>query len=225
MIGVGNAFAQTLTVDPTSFGSGQTVTVNGTGFAAGGAVTVWFDSNGNNALDSGEPSTTATANGSGAFKGASLVGVKGNPGTYMVEAGNPPIASTAVTIASCLFQQCTINGAVTVCILGHSPSDSISDCKALDSSYSDPPNGYDFTNVGPRFLGATILASATNDLGPVGTGCAAMSTAITAAESPPYFNQVPDKASLLAAACTSFPPNLTGFPLTLPALVGALTGQ
>ena len=45
-IGVGGAFAQSLTVDKMSFGSGQTITVSGTGFAPGVAVRVWFDSNG-----------------------------------------------------------------------------------------------------------------------------------------------------------------------------------
>lgn len=218
-IGVGAAVAQSLTVAPTSFGSGQTITISGTGFSAGGAVTVWFDSDGDNVLDAGEPSTAVTANGSGAFSGATLV-AKGSPGTYRVQAGNPAVASASVTIGTCWFQECTINGAVTVCIIGNSPSDLVSDCKALDSSYSNMPGGYDFTNRGPRFLGASVLAAATDDLGLAphspASGCAAMATAIAGAEGPPFFNQVPDKASLVALACSPLP-------FGLPELVAGLT--
>jgi hypothetical protein len=220
-IGVDDAFAQSLTVDHRSFGSGQTITVSGTGFPPGVAVRVWFDSNGDSVLNPGESSNIAGVNVRGAFSGATLLAV-GNPGAYSVRAGpvgSPPIAATTVTVASCWWQECTINGAVTVCIIGNSPRDLVSDCKALDSGYSDPPGGYDFTNVGPRFLGATILAAATNDLGfaphtPF-SGCAAMTTAIVSAESPPYFNQVPDKASLLAIACNPFPVGLPEFVGTL----------
>jgi hypothetical protein len=221
-IGVEEAFAQTLDVAPLSFGSGQTVKVSGTGFPPGVAVTVWFDSNGDSVLQPGESSNIAGVDGRGAFSGATVLAV-GNPGTYSVRAGpvgSTPIASAPVTIASCWWQECTINGAVTVCIIGNSPRDLVSDCKALDSSYSDPPGGYDFTNVGPRFLGATVLAAATNDLGLAPhtpfSGCAAMNTAIAGAEGPPFFNQVPNKASLIALTCSPLP-------FGLPELVGALS--
>ena len=78
-IGVGGAFAQSLTVDKMSFGSGQTITVSGTGFAPGVAVRVWFDSNGDSVLNPGESSNIAGVNGRGAFSGATLLPV-GNPG-------------------------------------------------------------------------------------------------------------------------------------------------
>jgi hypothetical protein len=224
-LAVEGALAQSLTVDHKRFGSGQTVTVSGTGFPPGASVTVWFDSDGNGVLNGGETPVMAGVDARGAFSGAKVLAVA-SPGDYALRAGlngTSPIASTGVTIDTCWVQSCTIDGAETVCILGNSPRDVPSDCKAVDSSYSDSPTGYDFSNTGPQFLGATTLAVATDDLGPAGTGCAAMSTAITAAESPPYFNQVPNKASLLAAACTSFPLSPTGFPLSLPVFVGLLT--
>jgi hypothetical protein len=190
------AAAGSITAAPTSFGSGQTVTVTGTGFAAGETVNVWFDGDGDVLQGSSEPSAVAVADSSGAF-GASLV-VKGSPGGYFVRAGTPAaVALSAVTIGTCWFQECFIDDQQFICILGNSPSDGISvtvlgvtaflpisDCKALDSSYSDASDGYNLANSGPRFAGAGVLAAAVNDLGLLvpGSGCVAMTNAIAAAK-------------------------------------------
>jgi hypothetical protein len=199
------AASPSITVTPYRFGSGQTVDVSGTGFAADAVVNVWFDGNGNLLQDNNEPSDLVQADASGAFAGATFV-VKASAGSYFVRAGTPAVAFGEVQIGSCLFQICTIDGHQTVCILGNAPSDtipginiSVADCKELDSSYTDIPNGYNFGNFGPRFAGAGILAAAVNSLnflGLPGPGCATMTAAIAEAESPPYFNSVPGKFDL-----------------------------
>jgi hypothetical protein len=186
-----------MSTDPYRFGSGTTLTVTGAGFAPGAPVNVWFDRNNNSALDAGEAATSTTASASGAF--SATVKASALPGDYFVRAGPSTTAttSTAVQIATCWFQECFIDGADTICILGNSPTDPvffIPDCKKIDSSYSEPtpatPNGgYDLTNVGPRFVGAGALAAASNDIIPL-AGCAPMQLAIANARA--YGNVVPD---------------------------------
>lgn len=192
------AASPSISVTPLKFGSGQTVVVTGTGFASGEMVSVWFDGNGNVLQDPNEPAVVVQADPSGAFTGATFV-VKASKGTYFIRAGTPAVAFAAVQLGSCLFQICVVDGHQTVCIVGNAPSDTIADCKVLDSSYTDPPNGYNFGDVGPRFAGAGILAAAVNSLnflGVPGPGCAAMTGAIIEAESAPYFNAVPGKFDL-----------------------------
>jgi hypothetical protein len=223
--GVAAAVTPSITVTPNSFGAGQTISVDGTGFAPGITVNVWFDFNGNLLRDGGEAATTAVSSPSGTFSGASLTVspetttlgiVKTSPGAYFIRAEGPAatIASASVTVGTCWIQDegCTINGQQWICLVGDAPRDTISDCKAIDSNYSDPikyPNGNDFTNVGPRFLGAGVLAAAAVSVNPIPfSGCGAMVAAITVASSPPYSNVVPDQNyvfaphhGLLSTAC------------------------
>lgn len=209
----------TMGLSSSKFGSGNTVTVTGYGFPASGSVNVWYDKEPNGMLAAGDVSASPATDSNGAFS-TSLI-VSGNPGDYFIHVGTTAAAAATlpVNIGTCWFQDCTINGADTICLLGNSPSDltfagvSFADCKAVDSNYTNPtpitaghtpPGGYDLKNMGPVFLGAGVLAAATNDLGPPGTSCVAMTAAITAAEAPPpvgYGNSVPDKASLLAITC------------------------
>lgn len=191
-------FELDFSVVPTKFGSGTTVTVTGYGsqiFPPNASVTVWFDANNNSILDAGETSVSANTNGDGGFTAPLLV--KGAPGKYSV-AAKPP-ASAAVTlpmeIDTCWFQECYIDNADTVCLLGHSPTDLgsvFADCKPIDSNYTtkggypiDPKTGK-ISNTGPTFMGAGVLAAALVSLDPPGIqflsmanpACAAMQTAI-----------------------------------------------
>ena len=213
------ALTITMGLSSSKFGGGNSVTVTGFGFPASGNVNVWYDRDPNGSLVSGDVSKSASTDSNGAFS-TSLI-VNGDPGNYFMHVGpgSSPTSTLPVAIGTCWFQDCTINGADTICLVGRSPSDfsfagvSFADCKAVDSNYTDPtpitaannpPGGYDLNNVGPVFLGAGVLAAATNDLGPPGTSCAAMGAAIAAAEAPPpvgYGNSVPDKASLVAITC------------------------
>lgn len=202
-----NALAELINVTPASFGSGQIVMVTGTGFAPGATINVWFDGNNNAVQDASEPSDVATADASGAFFGASVV-VKGAQGDYFVRAGTPAaVALAGVHIDSCLFNdECAINGAQTLCLFGNSPSDPLSDCKALDSSYGDASDGFNLNNGGPRFAGAGVLAAAVNDLGIPGTGCVAMTAAIAFARAagndvPGEFNFADPTKGLMNIAC------------------------
>ena len=209
------ASTPSISATPSSFGSGQNVVVSGDGFAPNVSVSVWFDGNGNGSLDSGEPSTSMTTTGSGSFVAPSIT-VLASPGQWTIRAEDVSanIASTQISVGSCWIQDlgCTINGAQWICIVGDSPSELISDCKSIDSNYSDPvayPNGLDLSNIGPRFLGAGVLAAAAVDVNPVpGSGCAAMVAAIAIASNPPFNNIVPDQFyalspthGLLSIAC------------------------
>jgi hypothetical protein len=223
--GVAAAVTPSITVTPTTFGAGQIVTVNGTGFAPAITVNVWFDFNGNLLRDGSETSTAVVTDANGSFSGVTLtvqpesvfLGIhKVSPGAYFIRAEGPAatIASASINVGTCWIQDqgCTINGLQWICLVGDAPRDTISDCKAIDSNYSDPithPNGYDFTNVGPRFLGAGVLAAAAVSVNPLPfSGCAAMASAITVASNPPYNNVVPDQNyvfaphhGLLSTAC------------------------
>lgn len=213
------------------FGSGTTVQVTGYGFSSNDTVDVWYDNNPHGVLSGASGSKSPTTDANGAFS-ADLT-VSGRPGTYYIHASSSTLPIyIPVGIGTCWFQECLIDDVDTVCLLGNSPSDltlfgvSFADCKRVDTSYTKPqcptrtpmsactslntpPGGYDLNNVGPQFMGAGVLAAATNDLGLPGTGCATMSTAIIAAELPPpigYGNTVPDKASLITIACAPPPP-------------------
>lgn len=204
---------------PTSFGSGQTVDLIGTGFDPNASVNVWFDANRDTHQGSNEQSIVAHTDASGDFSNVKLV-VKGTPGKYFIRAGaDPGVALTEVTIGTCWFQDCFINGQDTICILGFSPTDEIHDCKVLDTSYGDASAGYNLANSGPRFAGAAVLAAAVNDFGFPGTGCAAMTAAIIFAESlgndvPNKLNFDPSHLGLLNIAC-GFP-----FPIELASYIG-----
>jgi hypothetical protein len=210
-----SALGASITATPGSFGSGQHVTVTGTGFTPGTNVTVWFDQNNNSGPDAGEPSVSVpTADGTFTTPLGSLQ-VKAPPGDYFMRAmQGSVIVSAPVHIDSCWFQDCFIDGADTICVIGNSPFDqlalpgnvslSFDDCKAVDSNYTqpipgvtdtnNPPGGYDLTNVGPSFAGAGLLTAATNDLSPVPgvpTGCVAINAAIATAGNV-YNNNVPN---------------------------------
>ena len=227
-------------ISHSKFGGGSTLTVTGAGFPAATSINVWYDTNPNGML-AGTAPAVATTDASGAFSvplvvnGASSLdalfaaftshaGVAA-VGPFFVHAGPALTAqrTVAVEIGSCWFNECLIydsfgDAADTLCLFGNSPQDNFayfSDCKALDVNYSSSPTGYNFTNTGPVFLGAGVLAAALNDLGPPGTGCAQLTAAIVAAEAG-YGNSVPDKVSLLAIAC--------GTPLSPPLDLGLYIG-
>jgi hypothetical protein len=210
-----------------TFGGGNSVTVTGYGFAASSPLTVWYDTDSSGTSGNAVGSVNVATDAQGAFS-ATLV-VSGGPGEYFVHAGpfTAPTATIPVHVETCWLQECTINGADTICLLGHSPQDlqffgnSLADCKQVDSNYTsptpitathNPPGGYDLNNFGPSFLGAGVLAAATADFslvgvpngpGVPGSACTAMGAAIIKAEA--LGNAVPDKVSLLAIACSSSP--------------------
>lgn len=202
----------TMGLSTSKFGSGTHVKVTGFGFTTSPAVNVWFDGLPDGTLAAGDTTTSAPTDTNGAFSTSLLVAAA--PGTYYIHAGpsSTPTASIPVTIGSCWFQECIIDGADTLCFMGNSPSDLSSyfaDCKQVDTDYTEPnsvtvsnspPGGYDFNNVGPTFFGAGVLAAATAELDPVG-GCVDINAAIIAAEAG-YGNSVPDKVSLIALGCS-----------------------
>ena len=181
----------TMGLSHSKFGGGTTVTVSGFGFSPSSIINVWYDQNPNGTLAGGGTSAASDAN--GAFS-ASLV-VTGFPGGYFMHASpsSTPAGTIPMHIDSCLFQECTIDDAVTVCMFGLSPADPLSffsDCKQIDSNYTKPtsktmghtpPGGYDFSNRGPSFVGAAALAAALNDVFPPPTGCLALNQALQAA--------------------------------------------
>ena len=219
-----------LGVSHSKFGSGTTVAVTGFGFSPNTPVNVWYDNNLNGVFNGGNTSASPSTDANGAF--ATDLLVNGHPGNYFIHAADTSTAATfsiPVNIASCMFQECMIDDDQYICVIGDSPTDlqflgtSLADCKKVDSNYTqpkgitltfNPPGGYDLNNVGPQFLGAEVLAAATNDLGPPGTGCVAMTTAIVSAESV-YHNTVPDKLKLLNIDCDP-PPSGIGLEAYIP---------
>lgn len=184
----------TFATSPTRFGPGTTVTVTGYGFAAGSVNVVWFDGHNDGVADADDAQMPVTVGASGDFT-ASLfvVGPCGlgvcDPGQYKILAGSSTkaIAEAPVDVASCFYQSCTTDAGNTVCFLGNSPSDAIHYCaeKNVDVGYTDchlltpdHPTCYDFSNTGPSFAGAGVLAAMTNDLGPPGSGCDAIRSAM-----------------------------------------------
>jgi hypothetical protein len=190
-----------MTTSPYKFGSGSTLVVTGAGFAPGSSVFVWFDSSDavtDSALDNGDITASAIIDPSGAF--STTIKINAPPGNYFMRAGpfTTATVSSAVQVATCLFQECVIDGVDTLCLTGQSPTDSLffgfTDCKQVDFNYTKPtpatPNGgYDLSNFGATFVGAGALAAATNDLIPL-LGCIPMQIAIANARG--YGNQVPD---------------------------------
>ena len=205
----------TMTTDPFRFGGGSTIHVSGAGFAPGVALNVWFDRINNSVLDAGEATVSTTTTANGGFS-ASLK-VTARPGYFYVRAGTSTAASasTAIEVGTCWFQICDIDGAQTLCIVGHSPSDTtvfFNDCHRIESNYSlptpaTPTGGFDFNNKGPRFVGAGALAAVANSMLPE-LGCAPMTAAIANARS--FNNVVPDSdpnlgepfSNLNAIACS-----------------------
>jgi len=192
-----------MTTDPFRFGGGSTIHVSGAGFAPGVALNVWFDGINNSVLDAGEATVSTTTTASGGFS-ASLK-VTARPGYFYIRAGasTTASASTAIEVGTCWFQICDIDGAQTLCIVGHSPSDTtvfFNDCHRIESNYSlptpaTPTGGFDFNNKGPRFVGAGALAAVANSMLPE-LGCAPMTAAIANARS--FNNVVPDSDPNLA---------------------------
>jgi hypothetical protein len=92
----------TITIAPTGDSSGANVTVTGTGFAAYAEGMVWFDINGNGALDTGEPSAKETVAGDGTFTATLTVPPGVAPDKYNIKAdvpfGPPMEASATFTV-------------------------------------------------------------------------------------------------------------------------------
>jgi hypothetical protein len=87
-LGVTFTITPAISLSPTSGSPGTTVTVSGSGFAASASGVVWFDSNNNGALDSGEPSASVTASATGTFT-ATLTVPTVAAGTYNIRADVP----------------------------------------------------------------------------------------------------------------------------------------
>ena len=197
-------------ISHSKFGSGTHVAVTGYGFPPSSSVNVWFDSSLNGTPVGGDTQASPPTDQNGAFSTTLLM--QASPGNYYIHAGPGATATASIPVAigTCWFQECIIDGADTLCFIGNSPSDLgsfFADCKQVDTDYTqptavtannNPPGGYDFKNVGPRFLGAGVLAAATGDLAPGGIGCGELAAAIITAEAA-YGNSVPDKVSLEAA--------------------------
>ena len=95
--------ALAVALSPSTGISGTVITVSGSGFTPNAAGMVWFDSNGNNAVDAGEPQTSVTTTASGAIPaGVNLTVPAANTGTYSVRAdiaiGGPVEASGTFAI-------------------------------------------------------------------------------------------------------------------------------
>lgn len=63
------AQSEVVTLNPTTGSPGTAATISGVGFAANTAGIVWFDTNGNSAIDAGEPTVAVTTNAAGAISG------------------------------------------------------------------------------------------------------------------------------------------------------------
>ena len=95
--------APSITLSPTSGAPGTGITITGSGFALSSGGVVWFDSNGNNAIDSGEPQVPVTTTAAGAIpSGITLAIPSVVPGIYSVRAdiptGAPIEASASFTV-------------------------------------------------------------------------------------------------------------------------------
>jgi len=223
-----------LSASPIRFGSGSTITVTGFGFAPGSSLNVWWDTNNDTTLDSNDTSVSVTTGPLGNF--STPIKSLGSPGAHHFNAGPGSSATAAALgdIGTCWFQDCFIDGADTICIVGNSPTDFLTyfaDCKAVDSNYS--ATGYDLSNKGPIFLGAGALAAMTNDILPIPTGCVAIAAAIAVATGA-YGNTVPDAgfdfskpiSDLTDIACSPNPLlGLPPFDLTSYEAAVALTGH
>jgi hypothetical protein len=94
------ALPPTISVTPNTFGNGTTIMVSGSGFTSGASVKIWFDTNGNGKLDSGEPETSATVAKDGTFSDVPLLVTGVADGNYFVDSGpsTGALAQTQVTV-------------------------------------------------------------------------------------------------------------------------------
>jgi hypothetical protein len=92
-----------ITVSPTAVAPGQIITVSGTGFTPGASGLVWLDTDGDSAIDLGEPSISVTADAAGAFT-TSLTAPDVPAGPYWIRAdvptGSPIEASTQILVVA-----------------------------------------------------------------------------------------------------------------------------
>jgi hypothetical protein len=94
-----------VTLSPTSGVPGTVITITGSGFAINTAGVVWFDSNGDDVIDPGEPQVLVTTTATGAIPAGIILTVPGvAPSTYLVQAdipsGVPVEASASFTVPS-----------------------------------------------------------------------------------------------------------------------------
>ena len=97
--------ARSITLSPASGTSGTAITISGSGFALNTVGVVGFDSNGNGAIDPGEPQVAVTTTAAGAIPaGITLTVPAVAPGTYGVRADIPSggsiEASASFTVSS-----------------------------------------------------------------------------------------------------------------------------
>lgn len=90
---------KTLTLSSASGAAGTAITIGGSGFAASTAGSVWFDINGNNVIDAGEPQVAVTTTAAGAIPAGIILTVPiVAAGTYQIRAdipAGPPIEASA----------------------------------------------------------------------------------------------------------------------------------
>ena len=85
-------------MSPTSGVPGTVITITGSGFAPNTTGKVGFDSNGNNAIDPGEPQVSATTTAAGALPDGVILTVPGvSPGTFRVLTDIPSGGSIEAT--------------------------------------------------------------------------------------------------------------------------------
>jgi hypothetical protein len=96
--------AAAITLNPTSGPPGQLIIVTGTGFTGPATGVVWFDTDNDGAVDTGEPQVSASADGTGALSVPNPLAAPAVPrGNYNVKADVPlgtiiPDASASFTI-------------------------------------------------------------------------------------------------------------------------------
>ncbi|MFA4917385.1 MAG: GEVED domain-containing protein, partial [Syntrophales bacterium] len=87
-----------ITLSPISGAPGTVITITGTGFSPGAAGTVWFDTNGNNSRDAGEPQVAVTATAGGALPAGVTINVQVvSSGNYPVRADIPAVGTVEAT--------------------------------------------------------------------------------------------------------------------------------
>jgi YVTN family beta-propeller protein len=147
---------------------------------------------------------------------ADLEGTPSGTYTCALSSGSPDpsCAHTIETFVTCWMDvggcalMATPGGGVSdyMCIIGNWPHDplGLTDCKQLDTDYTNPPTGWDLTNQGIELPGATMWAALASVI--PNEGCVGVSTAIAQAvgygyQLGPNPGQI-DTASLIAACNT-----------------------
>ena len=104
----------TLTLTPASGPPATPITVTGSEFALSTSGVVWFDSDGDSAIDAGEPQVSVTTNGSGALSATSTLPVPTVPrATYSVRADVPTDGIADASSPFTVTPQIKLNGSLS----------------------------------------------------------------------------------------------------------------